>query len=734
MLTTLTVTSLSDDTLANLAGDGQLSLREAVEAANLDMPVGDSPAGSGADTIEFAPGLAGGTITLAGTELAITEDLTISGLGADQLTISGGNASRVFSVDAGVTAEISDVTVADGYAIEGGGIYSSGLLSIENSALIGNSSDDQGGGIWSDGTLDITHSTITENESVWYQGGGIWSDGTANITDSTFSSNSSYDDGGGIWSIGTLNITDSTFSDNTTTGDWGSGLWGGRSGGAIWNGGALDITHGSFSNNSAVRHGGGIHNVGGTVAITDSQFTGNSADGSGATGGAFSSFVHLTGSDGTLEITRSTFTGNSASTGAAIWNDMPASIADSTFLDNTAGSGGAISNRVRTMTVTNTTLANNSSRAYGGALDLWGGTLVLRDSTVSGNSAKRDGGAIENYFATVKLFNSTVSGNSAGGLGGAIDNWGGTVESTNSTIVMNRADADGNGSETGGGIYNLNASSVALLNNTLLAGNLLGVAGSDSPNDLAGADVDLASSHNLIGDTATSGGLTDGANGNIVGDNGGTIDIATVIDVNLTDNGGPTLTHALVAGGLAVDAGDNSLAVDANGNSLDTDQRGDGFARIYGGTVDIGAFEDQPQTVQIDVKPGSDPNSINLASNGMIAVAIFTTDDFDATTVDSDTVSFAGADAVHSALEDVDGDGDLDMVLHFRVQDTTLADLYAQLLVDDHDADGILDSNRQTAAVSLTGETLAGEAILGTDEVDLFFSGKALRDLLDQLF
>ena len=84
-------------------------------------------------------------------------------------------------------------------------------------------------------------------------------------------------------------------------------------------------------------------------------------------------------------------------------------------------------------------------------------------------------------------------------------------------------------------------------------------------------------------------------------------------------------------------------------------------------------------------------------------------------------------------MEDVDGDGDLDMILHFQVQDTNLADIYAALLADDIDADGILDTNRQTTAVSLFGETLGGEEIVGTDEVDLFFSGKALRELLDEL-
>jgi len=79
--------------------------------------------------------------------------------------------------------------------------------------------------------------------------------------------------------------------------------------------------------------------------------------------------------------------------------------------------------------------------------------------------------------------------------------------------------------------------------------------------------------------------------------------------------------------------------------------------------------------VEIDIKPGSDPNSINPNSKGRIPVAILTTDVFDAATVDPDTVTFGPneASAMHSALEDVDGDGDLDMILHFKTQDTGIA-------------------------------------------------------------
>ncbi len=479
------------------------------------------------------------------------------------------------------------------------------------------------------------------------------------------------DAGGAIYSEGTLRLENSELSQNYA-----------NYGGAICSRGVLDIADSVLSDNRSRGHGGAIGHLGTALNVAASTFSGNKAG----------------GSSGAIDL----------------WTHGSTKITDSTLSNNEAGNyGGAIQNLFSTLTVTNSALLGNSAR-YGGAID--------------------------SALGAVQLTNSTVSGNSSDSSGGGIYNYGGPLEITNSTLTANRADADGDGWGQGGGLYNSSSSSFPdpALNNTLLAGNMRGAAGSDNPDDIYGT-VDPDSSHNLIGDAVTAGGLTHGANGNIVGNEGEeTIDIATVLDPNLAYNGGPTLTHALVAGSLALNAGDNTKAVDGDGNPLVYDQRGEikegeGFDRIVDGTVDIGAFEVQPLSVQIDVKPGSDPNSINLASNGLIAVAIFTTDDFDASQVDASTVVFAGASAVHSVLEDVDGDGDLDMVLHFQVQDTDLADIYAQLLAEDINEDGILDSNRQTAAVSLTGQTAADECFEGFDDVDLFLSGKNLRAFLEDL-
>jgi hypothetical protein len=109
-----------------------------------------------------------------------------------------------------------------------------------------------------------------------------------------------------------------------------------------------------------------------------------------------------------------------------------------------------------------------------------------------------------------------------------------------------------------------------------------------------------------------------------------------------------------------------------------------------------------PLPVSIDIKPATFPNTINTRSKGKIPVAILTTDSFDATAVDPTTVLFGAAGTevgpVQSALEDVDGDGDTDMVLHFVTQDTGIT--------------------CETASASLTGALFSGVTIKGSDSIE----------------
>lgn len=138
------------------------------------------------------------------------------------------------------------------------------------------------------------------------------------------------------------------------------------------------------------------------------------------------------------------------------------------------------------------------------------------------------------------------------------------------------------------------------------------------------------------------------------------------------------------------------------------------------------------KTVQIDIKPGSTTNAINLNNDGTITVALFSAADFDAATVDVGSVRFAGGAAILSSLEDVNHDGRLDLVLHFRIAYTNLREMYAQLLFTDA-ADGTLDMTRQKTTLLLSGGTTNGGLWEGLDAATLFMTGQELDSLLNAL-
>ena len=144
-----------------------------------------------------------------------------------------------------------------------------------------------------------------------------------------------------------------------------------------------------------------------------------------------------------------------------------------------------------------------------------------------------------------------------------------------------------------------------------------------------------------------------------------------------------------------------------------------GITSING--IHMGIVVDQVHLATGDIKPGSDPNSINLGSKGVIPMAVLTDANFDATTIDVSTVTFAdqtlddedrGLSPKSSALEDVDGDGDLDLTLKFDTQELVAAGFLSEA----------------SAEGTIHGLTTGGETFDATDLIRLVPIGDGNHD------
>ena len=262
--------------------------------------------------------------------------------------------------------------------------------------------------------------------------------------------------------------------------------------------------------------------------------------------------------------------------------------------------GGPV--ELRGLTVTGGWAEGNPKSSVNGAGIANYGTLIITDSTVSGNRAGWGcGGGILNYHrATLTVANSTVSENTVTYAipygGGGICNIG-TSTVANSTVSQNAGSQDPRYPGMGGGIFNRGTLTIvnsSLSNNSAPSGS--GIAAYELEfveTTVAGTLVD--------GDCAIDGEATLISEGYNVESEGDTCDFDQATDqVNvssgdlklgpLQDNGGPTETHALGAGSVAIDQIPAVDCVDAEGAPLTTDQRG--FPRDS--MCDIGAFEVQP--------------------------------------------------------------------------------------------------------------------------------------------
>jgi predicted outer membrane repeat protein len=578
---TITVTRLFDNHI--LPG---VTLRDAIQAANTNMSVnGSTPGDPGADTIVFAPGLTGGVSLFS--QVAITEPLTIQGLGAANTRIEGpGSGTSLFDI----TATAGDVTL-DGLTLTGG-------------------------------------STSRDNQN---NPPGRPGDFT--------------NDGGAIQflSHGTLTIRNSVLSGNSTMGMLAGG-------GAIFAyGGTVVIDHSTLSRNYSKHwRGGAIYSVNGPVTVTNSTLSGNVTAGNNGNGGAIFS------ANGPVTIANSTLVGN--------------------HTYGTDARGGAIFVRHDIPSLPTP-------------------TVTITNSTVSGNFTKGDrssgGGVYARQDTSIEVTDSTIAGNVTKGMntnGGGLFADTGMVTVRYSTIVGNTAHGNGGGIIVPYGMTTMDSS--------IIAGNT--DSNSNGPSDLSGV---ASLSHSLVGSNRESGltatGLVPDANGNLIGSD--TTPIGPMLGP-LQNNGGPTLTMALLPGSPAIDRGTNPL-------SLSSDQRGFPFARVVGSAADMGAFESQTSPNLVVTSAADrldttfDPANLTLRDAVSLANAIPGTD----------TVTFAPS---LSGMPVQLSMGELSITDSVTIQGLGAA----HTTIDAQGSSRIFDVSAAAGDVTLDGLTLTGGHVTATGE------------------
>jgi hypothetical protein len=456
-------TVLSTLTVLNNSDSGLGSLRYTIAAAR-----------SG-DTIIFAPKLLGGQTITLGSELKIGKSLDIEGPGAENLIISGKNASRVFDIQSG-TVTIAGMTITDGLAngsspvlpSEGGGVLNQASLTLSNDVLSNNQAigdptvspaagglgNADGGGIANLGALTVTTCQFINNQALGADGSGS-SGGTALLPGRGL--------GAGIYNPAQASVKDSVFAGNVARGGKGCrGNFGGEGvGGGIANPnptGTLSVIGSTFRDNQAI---GGNDNVGDTLPGT-------------AEGGAISS------GGASLSVTESTFDHNQAIGG----NGNQVTVPEPAILGPNVAIAGAVGILGGIVTIGDSTFDHNQALGGQGAAGSVGGVGV------------GGGIAVLNFFAPpppqvviVTVGGCTVDHNSAiGGPGGSGgnggnggDGWGGgfanllgaTLTVSGTTVDHNMArgghgGAGGNGGNgLGGGLYNDASSTLALTGATV---------------------------------------------------------------------------------------------------------------------------------------------------------------------------------------------------------------------------------------------------------------------------
>ncbi|MBR0238069.1 MAG: right-handed parallel beta-helix repeat-containing protein [Thermoguttaceae bacterium] len=512
--------------------------------------------------------------------MVISGSATIANLGGMTFTNGRGDVTGISdgveTTDGGGIRQasglltLSNSTVSGNSATYGGGIYSSkySTLTINNCKISNNTASSytssnntaagsNGGGINSRGVLTVTNSELTGNTAI-YGGGILVSESTATLTltGSTLSGNTASFNGGGIANFGTCTIADCTISNNSSTGSE-STTYNSPGGAGIYNQGMMEVSNSSIKGNTSQYVGGGIYNRY-TLTVSNSIIHGNTASEGG--GGFYND-----GYDNTtvLTINDCAITGNSVTNGygGGIRNNgdkATVTISNSEVSGNTAnysGSsyGGGIYNGLSsTFNVIGCTILNNTADQGGGIYIYKAGTVSIDRSKISNNSASNSGGGIWiRSQASVSITNSIISDNQTTYYGGIISE-SGLVTVTNCTITGNAA-----GGVFAGQIYN----SIIVDNNG---------------SDVYGSGV--TGYNNLSTYTSWSG------SGNITYNN-----VSPFVNAANGD-------YRLAAGSQAIGKGSNTYASNAGLTSSSKDLAG--ASRIVNSTIDIGAYEFQGVELQ----------------------------------------------------------------------------------------------------------------------------------------
>ena len=275
----LIVTTLTDedDGTSDPSFGAGTSLREALVYAN-----------SNADqsNITFAPGLAGGTLTLATALPDIATSLSISNPAAQTIilarsTVAGTPDFALLSVSNSIKVDVSGGSgrVPTGPTVNFRGITLTNGHSDPNGAELGFRNLAGGGLFVFNSTVGLTNCTLTNNVGYYYGGGLNNYGGAVTLTNCSVTNNTALMFGGGILSgSGTLTLINSTVANNTLTGQASAG------GGIENESSLLRLTNTTIANNTATAVGGGIRNYTGRMIMSSCTVTGNTAPENGGSG------------------------------------------------------------------------------------------------------------------------------------------------------------------------------------------------------------------------------------------------------------------------------------------------------------------------------------------------------------------------------------------------------------------------------------------------------------------